>query len=322
MFISHVGLNSYSASLFGEMVYGESYRPFVCRALVPLTVRYITEITPPAVIDGLEYLAQRKAIFIRMMTLAEMESYYVFEYLVYLVIAFICYFGFILVMRQFIKELYDFPDSVADIGAALALLFIPAFFRYCNYIYDPATIFLFALASLMIIKQKRVWFYVAFILAVMNKETSILLIAFFFIYEYKSMRKSHLTFHLFAQLVIWFSWRLMVTSIYADNIGGMLEFHLLDHNLTLYIRPMAIVYMAVVYLLFFVLLKYNWDKKPAVLRKGFWITFIPIAVLSFFFGFFDELRMFYEVYIFAYLLAVPTIVSITRKSYNSSIGYR
>lgn len=46
------------------------------------------------------------------------------------------------------------------------------------------------------------------------------------------------------------------------------------------------------------------------LRRGFFVVFIPMAVLALFLGYIDEFRQYYEVYPIAFLLILPSVLDI------------
>ena len=307
-FISFPRLNGNPPSMFSDMVYGKAHQPFVYRTLVPSTVRMITEITPESLIIKVERAAKQKRPLSRLVDISQIEDEYVYEYMVALAIIFGCFFGFAFVIRRLIRVHYDYPGFISDLAPLGALLITPAFFRYDNYLYDPATILLFASGLLAVSTRRRVGYYLIFALACLNKETALLLSGVFLVFRYSETRRLHLAGHILLQGLIWISARAFITNLYQGNPGGLVEFHLFDHNLTLFAYAFRAVYFIVFVALWVILIRYRWKAKPILLRRGFLITFVPLLIFGMLFGYIDEVRIFYEAFPFAFLLALPTVV--------------
>ena len=62
------------------------------------------------------------------------------------------------------------------------------------------------------------------------------------------------------------------------------------------------------FLLALPLLVHRWSAKPLFLRRALWIA-VPLLVLTFGLGFFDELRDYYEVYPVLVLLLAHTLLT-------------
>lgn len=305
VFIVRPGINGYDRAMFPDMVYGKAHKPFVYRTLLPSGVRALAEITPECVKERIRSTLQDK----RMISILKWEKEYLYEYGVALIIMLSCFLGSAYQLRYLLRWFYDFPSYVADFAPMVGLLILPVFFKYYSYIYDPSTIFLFTLAIILIVKE-RIWlFYLVFLLATVNKETSILLVGIFFIREFKVMSKASLVRHLLSQMLLWIAVKAILLVIFRNNPGSFCESHL-SHNLDLISAPFRLLYFVGVVLLFCVLICYRWTEKPSFLRKSLFITAVPLISLAFFFGFVDELRGYYEVFPFLFLLSVPTIVEI------------
>jgi hypothetical protein len=310
VFVAYPGMNGYSKAMFSDMVYGDAYRPFVYRTLVPSLIRGITEVTPESIERYIEAATPSRYTLSKLVALSDISPEYIYEYIVCLAIVYICFIVFILSLRQLIKHFYDLPDFVADIAPPGALLILPIFFRYCNYVYDPATLCLFSIGILSIARRKWALFYIIYILAGINKETSILLSLVFLVSEYRNRTRTMLFLHLAVQLLLWLVLRECIILIYKDNPGTIIQFHFITHTLTMAFRPLKLIYILVVFCTFFLLIRHRWKEKPAFLRQSFMAVFITIFGLVLFIGIIDELRVFYEVYPLAFLLSLPTITEV------------
>jgi hypothetical protein len=154
-------------------------------------------------------------------------------------------------------------------------------------------------------------FLILYTVACFNKETTILLTMVFTLHFFgrgSRMSWKHYFQLLGLQLGIFFLIRLLITWIFRNNPGAPLEFHLLDHNVALLLRPYGYTPLAVI-LCVTLLVFYRWTEKPPFLRNGLSIL-IPLAGMTLLFGYLDELRDFYEVYPVLLLLAAHTVASI------------
>jgi hypothetical protein len=317
VFVVRPGIDGYYRATFPDMVYGSAHRPFVYRTLFPSTVRAIAEITPESLKEKISSAIENG--WKHNLEKLEWDTDYIYEYLVALALMFFCFFGFSFVLRHLIKFFYDFPFFVADLAPLGGLIILPLFFRYYSYIYDPCTLLLAALAVGFIVARKRTAFYLIFVLATLNKETSILLTALFFLQEYKTTNKSKLFSHVLIQVSLWIVIRAALVFVFRNNEGSLFEFHLL-RNLGLIVRPLKLIYFIWVSVVFFILIRYQWKQKPSFLRTGLLITLTPLVILALFFGLVDEFRDYYEAFPFLFLLTLPTIVDIFGISPNTELG--
>jgi hypothetical protein len=318
IFIVRPGINLYFRTKFPDMVYGQAYKPFVYRTLVPTTIRIAAEITPESVKDRISSTVGHKRK--RMISMLQWETEYVYEYQIALIIMFCSFLGFAFALRYLIRLFYDFPSFVADLAPVGGLLILPGFFKNFNQIYDPSTLFLFALAIIFIAKRKLLPFYVVFLLATLNKETSILLAGVFFIREFKVMRNWRLAGHLLLQISIFTAVKAWITAVFKNNPGSFCEFHLTANTLGLMSKPYLLAHCIILVAVFSALLHYRWSEKPVLLRHGFLVTIIPLVSLALFFGLINELRDYYEAFPFLFLLSLPTIVDIFGSSHDDGHG--
>ncbi|MGB5287792.1 MAG: hypothetical protein WBN42_04830, partial [Ignavibacteriaceae bacterium] len=95
-----------------------------------------------------------------------------------------------------------------------------------------------------------------------------------------------------AQLFIFLVVKILLYFIYLNNAGGFVEFHLIDRNYLIFNGYSLVVF--VVLLIIFLGIFSRWDEKPKFLKDALWIA-VPLIILTFFLGFLDELRDYYEV---------------------------
>jgi len=308
--ITHPEIEEGKHSAFPDMVYGRANKPYVYRALLPITVRIIAGITPERMKEKIiQFISSRT--FIRKIIEDKVEDKYMYEYLIALVLIFGCFLGLAFLLRYSLRLFYNLPPFVADFAPVGGLLSLPLFFRHYFYLYDPSTLFLFTLAITLIATRKYLLFYIVFLFSAVNKETSILLLGVFLIENLRSPKLDwRLIGHLSLQLVLWTVARVFITNIFKVNPGSFVEFHLLDYNLQLIFRPFRLIYFLIIFALFFSLVRYHWNEKPFFLRTGLLITWVPLITFALFFGFLDEMRAYCETFPFVFLLSVPTVVEL------------
>jgi len=310
IFVVHPGINGYEPAAFGNMIEGEAHRPFVYRTLVPSIIGFIGDLSPESIENKFIEIKKNSFSLSRFADLSSISDDYVYKFYITIILLFFSYFGFTIVLRKLIRLYYDYPGFVADFAPVGALLIIPLLFRYCNYMYDPVTLLLFSLALYFISTGKRLWFYLIFILAAINKETAILLTGLFVVKEYDNFSKKALISNVILQLFIWAAIKGGINYIYQNNPGSIVEFHLLNYNLLLYERPLSLIFSGIIVFVFYRLLKYRWQEKSLFLKNSFWIVLLPMVILALLFGYIDELRQYQEVFPVLFLLILPSIIDI------------
>ena len=304
VFITKPGINGYDHAMFKDMIYGEAYKPFVYRALLPIIVRLVTSVLPPNILTSIN---QSDLHF------GNWEQEFLTEYLVASILMCASLIGFSFAMKYLFNGLFQAPPRFVDAVSLVAIAGLPPFFKYYSYLYDFPTLFLFTLGLGLMVRCKWREFLVLFSVACLNKETAILLTLIFFIYFFKlkTLVSNALLFRLFScQIGIFLLIRAALVWTFRNNLGSSLEFHLFDHNLML-LRPPYSLSALVVGLGLSLLVFYKWTEKPAFLKSGIWIL-APLFIATLFFGYVDELRDYYEVYPILLLLASHSIGNIVR----------
>ena len=166
--------------------------------------------------------------------------------------------------------------------------------------------FLFTLGLGLLVRRRWRLFLVVFVLACLNKETTILLTLVFAIHFRRpaSLPRAAYRGLLLAQLAIFAVLKTGLYVLYRDNPGAFVEAHFPQHNLdVLKAYPLATVFGWCGVAL---LVAYRWPEKPAFLRDALWIA-LPLVVLTFFLGYLDELRDYYEAYPIVLLLILHSV---------------
>lgn len=306
IFVYRPGINGYDRAMFADMVYGRATKPFVYRTLLPTAVRVLASAIPTEARSRLNAWASESPAIDNMFTILGWEREHLTEYFVALVLMYSCLWGFIGALGYLLDGVYEASGRVRDVFVLGALLGLTQFFRYYSYLYDLPTLFLFTLGLGLMVRGRWRPFLLVYALGCLNKETTILLTLVFAVHYYERARLRRRTFWqlLLAQLAIFAASRAVLTVVFWNNPGSLVQVLFPKHNLdVLGAFPLAAVFGWCGVAL---LLAYRWADKPLFLRQGLWIV-PPLVVLTFFFGYLDELRDYYEAYPIVLLLALHSI---------------
>ncbi|MBM3323351.1 hypothetical protein FJY69_07735 [candidate division WOR-3 bacterium] len=325
-FIRFPGLNSVPAEhfgpgFFGDMVYGRAPRPYVTRVLVPLLVRAVVTLTPAEA-------AQTEADAIRQRLVRdgkpEWLDRYPFEFGVARVVLFLFLLGFAFALRELARQTLGWNGVQLDIVPVVALFALPGTYGYMSHLCDFPTLCLFTL-GLLFIAQHRFWpFFLVFLVATVNKETSVLLTLVWAIDAVRRQGARHALPRAALQIGAWLAIRGLLALVFLNHAGPLLFFYL-ARNLGVFGRgPNYFLFRTIgnwlvvpVGLNFIYLAAFFWalaelKKMPRLLKDAFWIV-LPMAVLALLFGNVDELRIYYEFY--------PVILLVLLAGTSTLLGY-
>lgn len=282
------GITGYHRCLLQEMVYGQAYRPFVKRQLVPLIVRAGVCATPESLDARLRDAFADSALLQRL----GWPPTYAPEFVLTLLVMYVSTIAFLVFLRRLLLHCLDIPPGIAH-GVVLAVaVMMPVCYAGQVYIYDYTQLMLFTAALLCMLQGRWRAYYPVFALVCLNKETSILLPAVFACWKGREIFKRHNLTHLMAQGVIAVSICAVLAWIYRNNPGGDTEWHL-ERNLAMQFTVLAWIRLTVL-LLGVVLALWGMRTAPAFLTRGFLATLPILVVSAFLFGYVDELRDYYE----------------------------
>ncbi len=236
------------------------------------------------------------------------------------VILFGCLLGFGFAMRALAAETLKLSGLLPDAVAAGGILFLPGMYMYFSPLYDFATVLLFA-AGLLFIWRQQWWSYFAvFLLATLNKETSILLTLVWFVWNWRAVRLPlrDRSIRLALQLGAWLLIRGGLAYLFRNNPGTALEWHL-ERNFAHLINPASYLLfrpsarfiprgLNIVYLALLAWIVVRFRRVPKFVRIGL-LPLLPLVVAAFCFGYIDELRDYYEVYPALMLALTASLIS-------------
>jgi len=288
IFIIDPGIDGYYRANFKDIINGKAYKPYVFRTLTPSAVRLIASTLPTELKTAINQSGLR---------IGDWQQDFLVEYWIASILMFASLLGFGFSIKYLFNGVFQTPAFFVDIVSLATIAALPSFFKYYNYIYDFPTLFLFTLGLGLMARHKWMEFLILFPLICLNKETAILLTIIYTIYalkHWKVLNKKQFIHVLFFQMGIFLLIKASVTWIFRSNLGNSIEFHLLDHNAMLFLKPYPFSTLFI-FLGLFILIFYKWAEKPPFLKAGIWIL-VPLLGTTLFFGYLDELRDYYEVY--------------------------
>ncbi|MBU4330903.1 MAG: hypothetical protein ABIK95_07285 [Acidobacteriota bacterium] len=311
IFIQKPGMNHFEKAKVIDLIYGDAHKPFVYRVLLPSIIRTASGILPRDTKASTEDRVRRTSFVRNRFQAWNWEVAYALEYVLTFVLMYLSLVGFVIALRYLFLGLYKIPPLIIDLTCVAALGVLPAFFKYTSFLYDFPILFLFTLGLGLLARKRWGAYILVFTLGCLNKETTVLLVLVYIIFFYPSAAAGQKIFFnlLVMQMLIFGVIKIGLFFLYLDNPGGLIIFHLIDHNLGL-IKP----YPPSFYLIWaalFLLLFYKWKEKPLFLKQALWIA-VPLIVSCLFFGYLDELRDYYELYPIVLLLMVHSAASSLR----------
>lgn len=310
-FVKLPPINGYERAMFSEMVYGTAWKPFVYRTLLPTSVRVISDFIPEGMHTTLTKKVENSFAASQVLEKLNWESDYITEYIVASILMYLSLLGFIWAFRKLFDELYSSVLWFKNLVTLLLLFAIPAMFQpnYSNYIYDFPALFLFTFGLFLLQKRNWKYFLILFFVSSFNKETTILLTLIFAIHFYKDDTLSRQIYSrlIISQILIFLVVKIFLYLVFMNNPGGFVEFHLIDRNYLLFNGYSLTTFVAL--LIIFLATFSRWSSKSKFLKNSLWIA-IPLIILTIFFGFFDELRDYYEVLPIVILLTSFNIAKI------------
>lgn len=310
LFISEPGLPTQQRTIIGTTLENKAHRPFAYRVLVPYTIKLISsqvsKETREQVLDWFKRLGWNE-VYVKKF---RWEKDFIFENLIATFLIFSLFLGFLFIARELIYSFYDYPSYIGDLAPLGHVILLPLFFTITNYLYDPAVLFFSATALLMINNRRHFLFFLIFILASFNKETSILLIAIFWLKEYQKMPFWPLCGWLIALGTVAITVKTLLFYIFYDNMGAFVSFHWKRNLEVIALRSERLPYFHIFFILYTFLVSYGWFSKPAFLRNVILFLFPVLFVSGMISGWIDEIRIFLDMYPTLFLLTLPTLIAL------------
>jgi hypothetical protein len=178
------------------------------------------------------------------------------------------------------------------------------------YAYDIPAVLFFALGILLLYKRKWPWYYLLFVVATINRETTLFLTFIFIATNIGQLPIKRLAGHTVGQLMIWLVIKTLLQSMYADNPGqGAFQLTLTD-NLQFLFQPGGWLWLLPNWGMTWILALIGYRKlKDRFVRRSLWVI-APLFAVMMVVGKVDELRIYAEltpVVLTAALLSLQTL---------------
>lgn len=299
IFFHSPGVTGYNRAEFHEMIYGQSWRPFVTRAFFPAVVRCTAQAIPSCFDFSIQNSKLGSSILSTWYVQNELKwaPPFLREFFVAFLLSIACVVLLSLTMERLWETMFHPSIPQAYMFSILGLLGLPACFKYHSHIYDFPSLLLYTACILMIARRRWGWYFFLFGLSCMSKETTLLLIVLFAVYFIRCAESERRTYwgFIWIQSLIFLATRSGIALVFSGNPGKFVEFHLIDHNLRLLTSPWSVETL-VAWGVLAALCFRHYSKKPWLLRASAGMI-VPLLGLCLLFGYLDELRDYYEVYV-------------------------
>lgn len=314
---------------FEKMITFNSLKTYAMRVLTPAVINILSEISPEFLKKKLLSLPAKgiqKTQFEKMKYRYQLGDGFEIEKLITYMYLYGSIFAVLLLLRFLTKMVYDPPSLWLDFGPAIGLLFYPLTFINGGYIFDFTEMLFLLFSIILLIKSKIFFYYLVFILAIINKFTAGLLIFYFFALNYKRMTNHEILKHLILQILITAMIYQLLSIRFNMNPEGIYSWGRLEFfsNIKEYLNPTSYLSFNTVYsilvpspksfniiniFLFLFLTFFRWSEKSILIKRLFLVSVafnFPIFVI---FCYKHEIRNLSFIFPAFYLLAFQTIVS-------------
>jgi hypothetical protein len=264
-------------SYLNSAAYSFETRPFVYRVLIPFLSRALEKITGIHAVYCMVFLV----------ILSSIGLFYSLKYL----------------YKSFLEN-EEYARLFSFVGCELTLLLVLIGVKP----YDIATTMFFALSFGLLARGKFNLYYLLFVVASINRETTFLLTLFFIIYFFNKMPFRQYCLGVLYQGLAYLIVKMLIMGIYANVPGTPMQWRPLEVIQGYVDKP---VLFAVFFLIFFlaslVLSVRQWNDKPMFLRVAFGTIFPVQLILHIFLGYSYEIRVFAEVFPVIFMLCAWSI---------------
>ena len=302
------GIDAYYRSRLVDMVHGTAWRPYVTRALVPLTARAGTALTPDAIsrsLNGTFAAWTWKP--------ATWSADHAVEYVFVVLVMTASLFAFQSALRRLFTETYRAGPATPFVAALAGLAALPAFFGpFSRQIYDFTTLWSFTLGLALMAGRQWTAYLVLFAIATVNKETTILLTLVFAVHfilrrPFPANRAAAL---FAAQVALFLIVRGTISYVFRHNPGEVVEINWANHNRVVLVDPSLMSKRLPLLAAAAAFGAWGWRHKAPFLRDAI-ATLAPVLlVMGVTVGQVDEIRAYYEFYPIVIVLVADSVCRI------------
>ncbi|MFH2029337.1 MAG: hypothetical protein ABIJ40_01765 [Bacteroidota bacterium] len=294
-------IDGYERAMFKEMINGTAHKPFIYRALVPIIIKSTSLLIPENVKEGINVWGKENINYLT----KEGRDIDLLDLLFAIGLWYVSIICFAFVFQKLAHHFYSQNNKILFILTIIAVAGLPTFFKYYSYIYDLTHLSLFTFCLYLLVKANWKLYLLLICVTTLSKETSVLLIMIYYIHYKSILSKSDFNKIFVAQMVIFIIIKMTLSIYYFNNSGTIVEFQLF-HNLKL--EPYSISQF-LSFIIIGVGIAFDWKNKPLFLKNAFYII-IPLLFLTFFLGYLDEYRDYYEIYPIVLLLIFHSVTKL------------
>ncbi|HRF50776.1 MAG TPA: hypothetical protein PLC98_24315 [Anaerolineales bacterium] len=259
-----------------DLIAGTAHRPFVYRVLVPTLVGWASNL--------FSVPAETCAAVVVIASL----------------------FGFVVALRSLAGVFWHSPRALDLVGLAAVVCLLP-FMLYSRHLYDFTGLLLFTLGLYLLALHRWRWYLPVYALALLNKETAVLLIGVYGLNQLRAWRSLRFWGLLGIQTLVFVTLRLIIQWRFQGNPGAGLEFHWPDQLRALEVAPGLVAIYSLLGLLVLWLALAGARRKPEFLQCAALAVGPALFVAYQLWGFPFEIRNLYEAYPIFLLLSLPTL---------------
>jgi len=318
---------------FSKMLEGSADRPYVFRRLVPIIANYTASLVSPekqpAFVERyldryhLKQLYFEKGKFRQHQTIEAWSPEYSIKYHTAYFILFLSLIGTLYCLRALIPFASSNENPLTPFVPVIFILLLPLSFMLGNYYYDFVELFFLSLLLLTAIKGYYAWWLLFLPLAVLNKESNILVPFLYAAIMIGNSSKWRSRLFIGVSFTVSVGVYLFIKQKYSQNPGGTVMWKLgenIDFWLTpgnyflwqdfyapmiLFPRGLNIILVAVLTSLLF----WQWGKKPLFAKRLFVVAMLINIPLFILFCWQDEMRNLSFLFLPVYLLIVNTLLA-------------
>jgi len=265
VFVMDSGVNIYSEAPFAQMLDGTANQPFVGRQFVPMIIRLGGALVPAKLRHQIVNSGSAGGPLEDLAITFHISADLLPEGLIAIGLFFAAFLGYGRLLAAIFRSLYEAPPFVFAVVPLLAMIALPPLFSN-SYIYDPAVLVLVAATMYFLVKDRLPLLYCAFLAALINKETAVLLGVVVALFGWKSRwPQSRLKRTLAILGAIWVAVTLGRWIAFHDNPGLALRWGLGD-QIAYFLRTYPFQWL-VTWLVIGLLVVARWPERPLLLRS-------------------------------------------------------
>jgi hypothetical protein len=318
---------------FTKMLDGSADRPYVHRQLVPIIANYaaglVSPEAQPAFVERyldpyrLKQLYFEKSKYHMKQTVEVWSPGYAIKYHIVYLILFLSLLGTLYCLRALIPYVCPRENPLTPFVPVLFILLLPLSFMHGSYYYDFVELLFLSLLLLTAIKGYYAWWLLFLPLAVLNKESNILVPFLYVVIMVGNSSKWRSRLFIVFSFILSMGIYYFIKHKYSLNPGGTVmwqlrknidfwlnpETYFLWHDfyapMILFPRGLNIILLAVLASLLF----WQWGEKPLFAKRLFVVAMLINIPLFILFCWQDEMRNLSFLFLPVYLLIVNTLLA-------------